>query len=109
MQRNIIRAVLGLTAAVTMAGLLTTPAVAATPNSTTGLTFYRGIPLRPVLNIPHPDGSCTPFPATADVLIGWSNVEQVIAYKTGDCSGTATGLGTLTSFQAGVYTTFKAH
>ncbi|MFP2958064.1 hypothetical protein ACLEPN_09575 [Myxococcus sp. 1LA] len=74
----------------------------------TGLTFYAGSFEKPVLNIPNPDGTCLPFPAEAESLVGWSNVAQVTAYWSDDCSGPASGLGTLRTFTAGEYGSFRA-
>lgn len=78
------------------------------PNST-GLTFYSGSFSTPVAHNPHPDGSCLPFPAEADSLVGWSNVEQVVAYWSPDCTGQPIGLGTLRTFTPGEYASYVAY
>ncbi|MCP3170133.1 hypothetical protein [Myxococcus qinghaiensis] len=77
--------------------------------SETGLSFYAGNFTRLVANVPHPDGSCTAFPADADSLVGWSNVQQVLAYQSEDCTGQAVGLGTLRTFRAGEFASYTAH
>ncbi|MCY1043881.1 hypothetical protein OV208_21370 [Corallococcus sp. bb12-1] len=59
-----------------------------------------------VANFPNPDGNCQPFPANASALVGWSNVENVVAYWTDDCSGQPIALGTLRTFQPGEYASF---
>ncbi|MHA7630424.1 hypothetical protein [Corallococcus sp. M7] len=74
-----------------------------------GLTFYGSDYVTPVANFPVPDGECHAFPATAGLLVGWSNFEHVIAYRTADCSGYAYGLGTLRSFQPGEFASFIAY
>jgi hypothetical protein len=91
------------------AALTAGPASAAPATDwTSGLTFYQATTATPVANFAHPDGVCTPFPATATLLIGWSDVEQVVAYRGADCTGVAVGLGTLRGFRAGEYRSFSA-
>ncbi|MGW2178884.1 hypothetical protein ACWCXX_12495 [Streptomyces sp. NPDC001732] len=87
------------------------PAAAASEPDETGLTFYTvdADQLTPVANFPDPDGECTAFPSTATLLVGWSDVTQVIAYKSADCTGGAWGLGTLRGFEAGEYLSFVAY
>ncbi|MFY2561990.1 hypothetical protein ACN469_30630 [Corallococcus terminator] len=75
----------------------------------TGLSFYAGNFATLVANVPNPDGSCTAFPADADSLVGWSNVQQVIAYRSADCTGQAVGLGTLRTFRPGEFASYTAH
>ncbi|WP_127502020.1 hypothetical protein [Actinoplanes solisilvae] len=107
MRKSVTRAVLGLTATVAALGFAASPAAAA-PDSPSGLTFYAGTFTKPVLNVADPDGACTAFPAKADSLVGWSNVTTVLAYRTADCTGQATGLGTLRTFGAGEFKSFSA-
>ena len=111
MRRTALRAALALTAVATAAGLAVPPGAASAAPAThweTGLTFYGDEFMTPVANFPAPDGECTPFPATAHTLVGWSNVDTVIAYWTDDCSGQPIALGTLRSFQPGEYASFTA-
>ncbi|PTL81598.1 hypothetical protein [Vitiosangium sp. GDMCC 1.1324] len=98
-------------AAVTLACAAFTATAAQTSAAapTTGLSFYAGYFATLVANVPHPDGTCTPFPAEADSLVGWSNIEQVVAYRSGDCTGTAVGLGTLRTFKPGEFSSYIAH
>ena len=103
MRRNILRAVL---AVATVAG---TASAAPSINWESGLTFYSDNFQTPVANVATPDGECHAFPATATALVGWSHFENVIAYGTADCSGQATGLGTLRTFQAGRFVSFIAY
>ncbi|RKG91904.1 hypothetical protein D7V88_08275 [Corallococcus terminator] len=108
MRKAALRAVLGLTA---VAGIAVSSGVAfAAPaiNWESGLTFYGDNFRTPVANFPNPDGGCHPFPADADALVGWSNVENVIAYRTDDCSGYPIALGTLRTFRPGEYASFTA-
>ena len=102
-----------VTAAVSLTGaaaitLTATPASAAAPDWNSGLTFYAGTTATPVANVADPDGTCTPFPATATLLVGWSNVEQVLAYAGPGCTGAEVGLGTLRGFTAGQYLSYRA-
>ncbi|GEN07646.1 hypothetical protein SAMN05443572_101340 [Myxococcus fulvus] len=84
-------------------------AQASSDDGQTGLTFYARTFTQPVLNVAQPDGTCTAFPAEADSLVGWSNVQQVLAYRTADCTGQAVGLGTLRTFAAGEFASFIAY
>lgn len=94
--------------ALACAAFSATAAQTSSSSVTTGLTFYSGLFSTPVLNVPNPDGTCSPFPAEADSLVGWSNVAQVIAYRSDDCTGQATGLGTLRNFAPGAYRSYRA-
>jgi hypothetical protein len=108
---NTLRTTVGLATAAAALCLTPSPAMAssATPASAeSGLTFYADNFTTPVANYPNPDGECTPFPASAVALVGWSNVTDVIAYRSTDCSGQATGLGTLRTFTAGEFVSFRA-
>jgi hypothetical protein len=106
--RTLLRTALGLTAAAATAALLATPAAAAPAAPESGLTFYQGSFGAPLLNVADPNGSCTAFPATSGSLIGWSNVEHVLGYASGDCSGPGVGLGTLRTFAPGRFGSFTA-
>ncbi|WP_062211794.1 hypothetical protein [Streptomyces sp. NBRC 109706] len=111
MPRSILRNTLGLAAAAAALCFAASPAVAS-PASTsapgTGLVFYAADYSTPVAHFPNPSGECTAFPATAALLVGYSNVSDVTAYRTADCSGQATALGTLRSFEAGTFVSFRA-
>ncbi|MCO1597908.1 hypothetical protein M8C17_22410 [Micromonospora sp. RHAY321] len=85
-------------------GILASPASA----QTSGLTFYSGSFATEVANFPAPTGACTALPPTADSHVGWSGVSDVTFYRTSDCSGQATGVGTLRTYEAGRYTSFRA-
>ncbi|MBN9685953.1 MULTISPECIES: hypothetical protein [unclassified Corallococcus] len=109
MRRTALRAAL---AVATVAGIAisSTAAFAEDANDwESGLTFYSSDYVTPLANFPAPDGECHAFPATAGLLIGWSNFEHVIAYRTADCSGDAFGLGTLRSFDPGEFASFIAY
>ncbi|PWR08683.1 hypothetical protein DKT68_14925 [Micromonospora acroterricola] len=85
-------------------GLLATPASA----QESGLTFYSGTFATRVANVPAPTGACTALPPTADSHVGWSGFRDVTFYQTPDCSGQATGVGTLRTYEAGRWTSFRA-
>ncbi|WP_436532933.1 hypothetical protein [Actinoplanes sp. HUAS TT8] len=108
MTKNVTRAAIGLAVATAAVGLSVTPAGAAVTDPHTGLTFYSGSFATPVLNVAHPDGACTALPASADSLVGWSDVTAVHAYAGADCTGAAVGLGTLRTFRAGEFAAFRA-
>jgi len=91
------------------AAFTATAAQTSSATAETGLSFYAGYFVTLVAHVPHPDGSCSPFPAEADSLVGWSNVEQVIAYRSADCTGQAVGLGTLRTFRPGEFASYVAH
>ncbi|MFY1828761.1 hypothetical protein ACN47A_22780 [Myxococcus fulvus] len=97
------------TLALAGAALTATVAQASSDDSQSGLSFYAGSFVKLVSNVPSPDGTCTAFPAEADSLVGWSNVQQVLAYRTADCTGQAVGLGTLRTFAAGEFASFIAY
>jgi len=107
MRKAIIRTVAGFAAAAGVTALMVLPAHAA-PAAGTGLTLYRNTFATPVLQVSEPDGVCTGFPVTADSLAASGPVRQVVAFRTADCSGVAVGLGTLRTFPAGVYQSFRA-
>ncbi|WP_426750507.1 hypothetical protein [Myxococcus sp. Y35] len=102
MRRVALRAALAVIAVATVASAA--PAI----NWESGLTFYSDDFMTPVANFPDPAGGCHAFPATATSLVGWSNVENVIAYWSDDCSGQEIWLGTLRTFQPGEYASFSA-
>lgn len=105
MRRTPSRFVVGISAAVTAAvvGFSSTPASAAPTQS--GLVFYSAARAE-VASYPAPDGLCRTFPASATVLVGYSNFNQVIGYTSAGCTGQEVGLGTLASFPAGKYKSF---
>jgi len=41
--------------------------------------------------------------------VGWSNVQQVLAYRSEDCTGQPVGLGTLRTFRPGGFVSYTAH
>ncbi|MFG1868614.1 hypothetical protein [Micromonospora arborensis] len=85
-------------------GFLASPASA----QESGLTFYSGNFATAVANFPAPTGACTPLPPTADSHVGWSGFQDVFFYRTPDCSGQETGAGTLLTYPAGRWTSFRA-
>ncbi len=107
MGKSIIRTVAGVTAAAGVTALMALPARAASAAGA-GLTFYQGAFATPVLHVAEPDGACTAFPVAADSLAASGPVQQVLAFQTVDCSGSAVGLGTLRTFSAGTYHSFRA-
>ncbi|RKH64392.1 hypothetical protein [Corallococcus aberystwythensis] len=112
MRRNTLRAALAVTAVATVAGFAVSSGTASAAPVTdweSGLTFYSDNFVTPLVNYPAPDGSCQPFPAAAGALVGWSNVDNVIAYWTDDCSGQPIALGTLRTFRPGEYASFIAY
>lgn len=103
------RVVPPLAAAAAVVGLFAAPAAAAPMEPQTGLTFYQSWGGEPVAGFPDPDGSCQVFPAGATVLVGWSGVDEgVFAYRGADCTGRVSALGTLRSFTAGEFSSFRA-
>ncbi|MFI6160141.1 hypothetical protein ACVMYR_23590 [Micromonospora sp. PTRAS2] len=105
MRKRIVRTVVGLAA---VAGATAATALPAHAALAAGLTFYQGTFATPVLHVPEPDGACTAFPASADSLAAAGGVEQVLAFRSADCAGAAVGLGTLRTFPAGEYHSFRA-
>lgn len=104
-----IRTVAGLTVAgiAALVGLQAQPAQAVVvPN--TGLTIFEGTFARAVLYVAEPDGSCLAMPPTADSLTGERTVEQVSAFTGPNCTGIQYNLGTLRTFTAGKYQSFRA-
>ncbi|MFK3982335.1 hypothetical protein ACI2K4_18385 [Micromonospora sp. NPDC050397] len=87
-------------------GVAAAPAAAA-PHS--GLVFYSGTFTTPVLHVPAPTGKCAALPATADSHAGYSGFDNVTFYRTTDCTGQATGVGTLRTYGAGQYKSFYAN
>ncbi|GAB2941538.1 hypothetical protein GCM10027280_32620 [Micromonospora polyrhachis] len=72
-----------------------------------GLVFYSGHLKNKVAQFPVPPTDCTPMPTSADSHIGWSGVENVYAYSTSDCTGVGWGLGTLRTYEAGRWLSFR--
>ncbi|MFG1803766.1 hypothetical protein ACGFI4_26850 [Micromonospora carbonacea] len=105
MRKRIVRIAVGLAA---VAGATATMALPAHAAPAAGLTFYQGTFATPVLHVAEPDGACTAFPASADSLAADGGVEQVLAFRSADCAGAAVGLGTLRTFPAGEYHSFRA-
>ncbi|MBM0274270.1 hypothetical protein [Micromonospora tarensis] len=98
-------------AVLTMSAILTAGlGVLASPASAqeSGLTFYSGSFRTVVAHFPAPTGECTPLPQTADSHVGWSGFQDVVFYYTADCTGQATGAGTLLTYPAGQWRTFLA-
>jgi hypothetical protein len=111
MRRRIPRIIVTLAAAAAALTMAGTSAQAAPPtkNPEQGLVFLsKWASDAVVAYFPTVDGGCTAFPAAATVLIGYSGVSDVRAWRTADCSGQETGLGTLVTFSAGEYGSFKA-
>ncbi|GLY24305.1 hypothetical protein Misp04_40370 [Micromonospora sp. NBRC 101691] len=73
-----------------------------------GLTFYSGIFATEVAHLPAPTGECAALPPTADSHVGWSGFADVVFYRTADCTGQATGMGTLRTYEAGGWQSFLA-
>jgi len=90
-------------AAVGLGGAMASPASA----QRSGLTFYSGQFATEIATFPA-SGACTALPATADSHIGWSGVRDVVFYGTADCTGQATGVGTLRTYEAGRWQSFRA-
>ncbi|MFJ8689678.1 hypothetical protein [Micromonospora wenchangensis] len=89
---------------VTGIGLAASPASA----QPSGLTFYSGSFTTEVANFPAPPIACAALPPTADSHVGGSGVHDVIFYRTTDCTGQATGMGTLRTYEAGRWLSFRA-
>ncbi|MFI7246744.1 hypothetical protein [Micromonospora chalcea] len=90
------RVAAGLAAVALSTPLIAAPAAAdpvTIPNPDQGLVFYSSNPLAVVARQAAPDDVCRPFPADADWLLAWSGFQNVIAYKSADCSGQAYGMG----------------
>ncbi|MFJ6198188.1 hypothetical protein [Micromonospora sp. NPDC092111] len=85
-------------------GLVASPASA----QSSGLTFYSGTFTTEVKNFPPAPIACAALPPTADSHIGWSGFRDVIFYLTADCTGQATGVGTLRNYEAGRWLSFRA-
>jgi hypothetical protein len=85
--------------------------VAASPASAeeAGLTFYSTPFTTQVAHFASPTGECTPLPATAGGHIGWSGFTDVVMYTTTDCTGYATSTGTLRTYDAGRWKSFRAY
>ncbi|MFF3854371.1 hypothetical protein [Micromonospora sp. NPDC002575] len=106
MRKRIVRTAVGLAAVAGATAAMALPAHAASAGA--GLTFYQGTFATPVLHVAEPDGACTAFPASADSLAAAGGVAQVLAFRSADCTGAAVGLGTLRTFPAGEYHSFRA-
>jgi len=85
-------------------GLIASPASA----QPSGLTFYTGTFTTEVANFPPSVIDCATLPSTADSHVGWSGFRDVIFYRTPDCTGQATGMGTLRNYEAGRWLSFRA-
>ncbi|MEV0610004.1 hypothetical protein AB0I61_26920 [Polymorphospora rubra] len=109
MNRTRARIGAGLAAAVVMAAGLATVAAPASAQPT-GLAFYSSFPFTtPVVHLPTPTGECTPLPATAIGHVGWSGFTNVVMYRTADCTGYETNTGTLRTYDAGRFQSFRAY
>ena len=89
---------------VTGLGLAASPASA----QPSGLSFYSGNFTTEVANFPAPPIACAALPPTADSHVGWSGFSTVTFYRTTDCTGQATGVGTLRTYEAGRFLSFRA-
>jgi hypothetical protein len=111
MRRKLTRIAVTLAAGAAALTMLGTSAQAASPakDPEQGLYFLAEWASDTVVaHYPTVDGTCTAFPAKATVLIGYSGVLDVRAWRTPDCTGQESGLGTLRTFPAGEYASFKA-
>ncbi|MEV4199211.1 hypothetical protein [Micromonospora globbae] len=108
MRRTGARIGAALAASAVLAGGL---GVAASPASAqpTGLSFYTANFDAEVAHVDAPTGECTPLPATAAGHIGWSGFTDVVLYRTTDCTGYATHTGTLRTYEAGKYLSYRAY
>ncbi|MEH1165376.1 hypothetical protein V6V47_08310 [Micromonospora sp. CPCC 205539] len=86
-------------------GALASPASA---QENAGLTFYSGTFATQVGHYAAPPAGCAAVPRTADSHVGWSGFRDVTFYQTSNCTGQATGVGTLRTYPAGRYLTFRA-
>ncbi|GAB3970056.1 hypothetical protein [Plantactinospora veratri] len=107
MRRGHARVGAGLFAAIGLAAGL---GVAASPASAepSGLTFYSTPFSVEVAHVAAPTGECAPLPATARGHVGWSGFTDVVLYRTADCTGQATSTGTLRTYEAGRFSSFRA-
>jgi len=85
-------------------GLTASPASA----QQSGLSFYSGSFATEVANFPPSAIDCAALPPTADSHVGWSGFSVVTFYGTADCTGQATGVGTLRTYEAGRWHSFSA-
>lgn len=109
MRRSAKQILAGLAAAALTTSLVATPAAAdePIPNPDTGLVFYSSNPTAVVARQAAPDDLCRAFPATASWLLAWSGgFQNVIAYRSDDCSGQPIGLGTFRSFTPGYFASY---
>lgn len=110
--RKLIRTVMSLAVATGVAALigLNAAPAQADPIPPAGLTFFQGTfsDGQQVLHIADPDGTCTPFPASATWLVGTHTFQDVLAYRTADCDGQVIALGNLATFGAGEFLSFRA-
>ncbi|RKN57539.1 hypothetical protein D7193_02405 [Micromonospora costi] len=84
--------------------------VAASPASAqpSGLTFYSSGFASEVAHVDAPTGECTPLPPTAAGHVGWSGFTNVVLYPGTDCTGYAVSTGTLRTYEAGRYASYRA-
>ncbi|MFD4673028.1 hypothetical protein ACFWNN_25115 [Lentzea sp. NPDC058450] len=106
MRNALTRTAIGLAAAAALVGTAAMPAAATPGDPETGLSFYVYKEWKFVANFPQPDTGCHLVPAGADLLVGWSGLENVRAYSTPDCTGQYSSLGTLRSVVPG-YVSFR--
>ncbi|GIJ26354.1 hypothetical protein Vqi01_15160 [Micromonospora qiuiae] len=107
MRRRLSR--IGAALATSAAVIIGLGAVAAPASAqASGLTFYSGQFTDTVAHFPAPSGDCSALPAAADSHIGWSGFQDVVFYRTSDCTGQATAVGTLRTYEAGRWLTFRA-
>ncbi|TDC36975.1 hypothetical protein E1211_11875 [Micromonospora sp. 15K316] len=107
MRRNGARIGAGLAASAMMVvglGVAASPASAAP----SGLTFYTANFGAEVAHVDAPTGECTPLPAAAASHVGWSGFSDVVLYRAADCTGYATSTGTLRTYEAGRYLSYRA-
>ena len=89
---------------VTGLGLAASPASA----QPSGLSFYSGHITTEIVNYPTAPIACTALPPKADSHVGWRGFSTVTFYRTTDCTGQPTEMGTLRSYEAGRYLSFRA-
>ncbi|MER7441913.1 hypothetical protein [Micromonospora avicenniae] len=110
MRRNGARIGAALAASAMLAvglGVTASPASAA-GSAPSGLSFYTADFGTEVAHVDAPTGECAPLPATAAGHVGWSGFSDVVLYRTADCTGYATSTGTLRTYEAGKYLSYRA-
>ncbi|MCO8274090.1 hypothetical protein M1L60_26160 [Actinoplanes sp. TRM 88003] len=109
MRKTAVRLSVGLAAVAAFGTVAATPAAAAPADVQSGLSFYVYNRQSPtfVANFPQPDSSCQAVPARADLLVGWSGLTNVLAYRSADCSDRPASLGTLRSIRPGEFQSFR--